>query len=410
MPLDVKHIFVEVERKIALFFGSCRPLPPTPAMAFPDSPAELLQELVRIPSVNPDSAPGQGASGEGACALRVGELLAECGAEVVYEEVRPGRPNVVGRFPGGEGKPGLLFAPHLDTVSVAGMVVDPFGGEISDGRLYGRGACDTKGTAAAMLWALRERCGRLADLPVAVGFVGLMGEEAGQPGSIHFARHHGDEFSFAVVGEPTSLETVHAHKGCLWHRLSAVGRSCHGSTPERGDNAIRKLMPVLEALLVHLEEAFPRYSDEVLGKPTVSLGTIRGGSSPNIVPDSCEAFLDVRETPALHAAGGSAGLIREFLGRPEWQGRVSLETLGDSKPLLTDPGEDGVRRLLSIGSSLAIAPWYCDAGRLAEGGIPSVACGPGNIAQAHTKDEFLALADLEAGCDFYGRFLDTYLA
>ncbi len=377
-------------------------------MTFPDSPADLLRELIRIPSVNPDSAPDQGATGEAACAVHVGELLGLLGAEVTFEEVLPGRPNVIGRFPGGGEKPGLLFAPHLDTVSVAGMTIDPYGGGIAEGRIHGRGASDTKGTMAAMLWALHERRDEIASLEARIAFVGLMGEEAGQPGSKHFARHHGSEFSFAVVGEPTSLEVVHAHKGCLWHRLSTRGISCHGSTPERGENAIRKLLPVLEALLAHLEECLPEYANPVLGNPTVSLGTIQGGSSPNIVPAACEAFLDIRETPALHAAGGSGGLIRRFLEERGWSDLVTVESRGDSKPLLTDPATDGVQRLLSIGSRLTTAPWYCDAGRLAEGGIAAVAVGPGSIAQAHTKDEYLAVADLEAGCDFYGRFLDTY--
>ncbi len=379
-------------------------------MRFPETPASLLQDLIRIPSVNPDAADDPDAAGEGACARRVGELLAACGAETTFEEVLPGRPNVIGRFPGGEGKPGLLFAPHLDTVSVAGMTIAPFGGEISGGRIHGRGASDTKGTMAAMLWALHELRDEIPRLPVAVAFVGLMGEEAGQPGSKHFAKRHGGEFAFAIVGEPTSLETVHAHKGCVWHRLSASGHSCHGSTPERGENAIRKLLPPLEALIAHLEARLPGYADAVMGRPTVSLGMLRGGSSPNIVPATCEAILDIRETPALYDAGGSARLVREFLDAPEWSGTLSVETVGDSKPLLTDPETDGVRRLLSIGSSLASAPWYCDAGRLSEGGIPSVACGPGSIAQAHTKDEYLALSDLEAGCDFYRRFLETYRA
>jgi len=377
-------------------------------MTFPDSPVDLLRQLIRIPSVNPDSAPGQGATGEAACAEHAGALLQALGAEVTFEEVQPGRPNVIGRFPGGEDKPGLLFAPHLDTVSVAGMTIDPFAGEVSGGRIHGRGASDTKGTMAAMLWALHELRADLSALPVRVAFVGLMGEEAGQPGSIHFARHHGDEFSFAVVGEPTELEVVHAHKGCLWHRLSTKGVSCHGSTPERGENAIRKLLPVLEALLIHLEERLPDFADPVLGCPTVSLGTLHGGSSPNIVPATCEAFLDIRETPGLYDAGGSGLLIREFLQDRGWADLVVVESRGDSKPLLTDPETDGVQRLLSIGSRLTTAPWYCDAGRLAEGGIASVACGPGSIVQAHTKDEFLAVADLEAGCDFYRRFLETY--
>ncbi|RFC41596.1 MAG: acetylornithine deacetylase, partial [Verrucomicrobia bacterium] len=226
-------------------------------MTFPDSPTDLLRDLIRIPSVNPESAPDQGATGEFDCARHVGALLKTLGADVVFEEVVPGRPNVIGRFPGGEGKPGLLLAPHLDTVSVAGMTIDPFGGEISGGLVYGRGASDTKGTMAGMLWALHEIRDQISDLEVAVAFVGLMGEEAGQPGSKHFAQNHGREFSFAVVGEPTSLEVVHAHKGCLWHRLSTKGVSCHGSAPEKGENAIRKLIPVIEALLLHLEECLP---------------------------------------------------------------------------------------------------------------------------------------------------------
>lgn len=377
-------------------------------MDLPKSPASLLQTLVRIPSVNPDSSPGQGATGEAACAREVGDFLEAIGAKVVFEEVLPGRPNVVARFPGGEGKPGVLLAPHLDTVSVAGMTIDPFSGEIADGRLYGRGATDTKGTMAAMLWALSELRDELPRLSVSVAFAGLIGEEAGQQGSKHFARHHGGEFSFAVVGEPTSLEIVHAHKSCVWHRCFSAGRSCHGSTPELGENAIRKLLPALGGALAHLEERFPEFRDPVLGSPTVNLGMLRGGSSPNIVPDSCEAWLDVRETPALYEAGGSGVLLRDFFAASEWEGEVEFETVVDSRPLLTDPATDGVGRLLSIGSRLTIAPWYCDAGRLAEGGIPSVACGPGDIAQAHTEDESLALADLEAGADFYRRFLETY--
>ncbi|MCG8602600.1 MAG: M20/M25/M40 family metallo-hydrolase [Verrucomicrobiales bacterium] len=374
----------------------------------PDSVISLLQELVKIPSVNPDSAPGQDAPGEKQCAERVGEFLKHCGAEVSFEEVLPGRPNVIGRFPGGENKPGLLFAPHTDTVSVRGMTIEPFSGEIRDGKLFGRGASDTKGTMAAMLWSLHELREVIPSLSHAVTFVGLMGEEAGQPGAIHFAEHHADEFSFAVVGEPTGLETVHASKGCVWLELSTEGVSCHGSTPERGENAIRKLLPVLEPLLVALERELPSFSDPVLGNPTVSLGEFSGGSSPNIVPSSCRAVLDFRETPAFHAAGGCEALVSRLLADFDPQGKISTRILGHSVPLFTDPETDGVKRLQSIGSKLTTAPWFCDAGRLGEKGLAAVAVGPGNIAQAHTKDEFLAIEDLENGVKFYSDFIRTF--
>lgn len=369
---------------------------------------ELLQELIRIPSVNPDGAPRQGATGEAAMAEAVGQFLELCGAEVRFEEVLPDRPNVIGDFPGGQGKPGLLFAPHIDTVSVKGMTIDPFAAEIRDGKIFGRGASDTKGTLAAMLWAFHELRDELPNLDVAVSFVGLMGEEAGQPGSQHFAATHADKFAFAVVGEPTNLETVYAHKGCVWLELSAGGRSCHGSTPQLGDNAIRKLSRILEDLILELEETLDSYADKTLGKPTVSLGQIEGGTSPNIVPSSCRATLDFRETPALHAAGGSYSLVTKILQERQLEDEISVRIIGDSVPLLVDPETDGIKKLQSIGSKLETAPWFCDAGRLAEEGLPAVACGPGNIAQAHTKDEFLTIADLEAGVAFYKRFLETY--
>jgi acetylornithine deacetylase/succinyl-diaminopimelate desuccinylase-like protein len=119
---------------------------------------DIASALIRIPSVNPDGGdPGTDQTGEAACASWVADFLRGCGAEVSLREVLPSRPNVVGRFPSrrAAGRR-ILLAPHLDTVSVAGMTIDPFSGEVRDGKLLGRGASDTKGTAAAMLWALRQ--------------------------------------------------------------------------------------------------------------------------------------------------------------------------------------------------------------------------------------------------------------
>lgn len=376
----------------------------------PSSVTEVLQELIRIPSVNPDGSSDADAAGEMECAEWVGAFLRAAGADVAFEEVLPNRPNVIGRFPHPSNQPAILFAPHTDTVSVRGMTVDPFGGEIQDGRIYGRGASDTKGTMAAMLWALYELREVLPTLTRPMAFVGLMGEEAGQPGSKHFATHHAAEFEFAVVGEPTELETVYAHKGCVWLRLTSKGVSCHGSTPHLGENAVRKMLPVLEALLPELEDQLSGFTDETLGSPTVSLGGINGGTSPNIVPSHCSAILDCRETPALAKAGGVEALVRDLLKKIEGGTEIEVAKTGDSVPLLTAPETEGIRKLQSIGSKLVTAPWFCDAGRLGEKGLAAVACGPGKIAQAHTKDEFLATDDLEAGVEFYKKFILTYQA
>ena len=375
----------------------------------PKSPVELLQRLISIPSVNPEGDPGIDQTGEGECAAWVANFLEQqCGAEVILEEILPDRPNVVARFPS-ENSPGekkrILFAPHTDTVSVRNMTIDPFSGEERDGRIWGRGASDTKGTMAAMLWMLHSIRDDIPKLGVEVGFVGLMGEEAAQHGSKHFADNHGDEYDFAVVGEPTELKTVYTHKGCNWIDLVTRGVSAHGATPERGENAIRKMTSLIELVMPKLEAALPDYHDAVLGNPTVSLGKMSGGQCTNIVPAECRASLDFRETPSLRAAGGSLGMLKNILEENGWIDQVGIEIEVDSVPLQTDPANFGVQALLAIGSELTFAPWFCDAGRLADGGIPSVAVGPGSIDQAHTKDEFLAVDDLLGGVAFYEKFL-----
>ena len=144
------------------------------------SVVDLCQALVQIPSENPS---GSAAShGEEAIARFVGEFLESLGAQVEYEEIGAGRPNVYGLWPVPPGtSQRILFAPHLDTVTVEGMTVDPFLGKCLDGKLYGRGSSDTKGSMAAMLWALKSV--DLSKLNVAVGFAGLADEEFEQLGA-----------------------------------------------------------------------------------------------------------------------------------------------------------------------------------------------------------------------------------
>jgi len=375
---------------------------------------DILQSLVRLPSVNPDGAPDSPHAGERRVAEWTADFLHGLGAEAVLEEVLPGRPNVFGHFAGGgqagRPKPRVLLAPHTDTVDVEGMTVDPFGAEVRDGRLYGRGACDTKGTMAAMLAALEELgAERLAGLGSAVSFVGLIGEETGQHGSRHLARNHGTEYAFALVGEPTSCGIVHTHKGCSWLTLETRGVACHGSTPERGRSAILEMVPVVIALSAGLTARFGsgEFDHPVLGAPTMNIGTIRGGTRPNIVPGRCEIELDIRETPALHRHGVRR-VLDEWAEAARLTGAVTIRGGSSCAPLDTPADDPYVQKLAALGAPLIGAPWFCDAAWLAaEGGIPSVAAGPGSIAQAHTADEFIEVADLEEGVRFYRRFLES---
>ena len=362
----------------------------------------LLRALVRVPSVNPAGDAGTSEVGEKQCAGFIADRLSALGAHAELREVLPDRPNVLGRFPTDRpGKPKLFLCPHVDTVSVLGMTIDPFAAELRDGRIYGRGSTDTKGTLAAMLWALWLLRDDLPHLQHEIWFAGLMGEEAGNEGAAALAADHPDA-DFALVGEPTGCDLVYKTKGVVWLRLVTRGRAVHNATPERGENAVYKMADVLRHLRDELPRELAAWTDPVLGPPTASVGTVRGGSKINIVPDACVAEVDLRIVPAQDRAG-LVDWITAQLRRvcPD----VSVEYLRGNPPLDTAPDHPCVRALQSAGGKLVGAPWFCDGSLLAAGGIPAVAAGPGDIAQAHTADEFLAIDDLHAGVEFYKRFL-----
>jgi acetylornithine deacetylase/succinyl-diaminopimelate desuccinylase-like protein len=350
--------------------------------------------------VNPEGDPGTTGTGEAQLAEWLGEWLRGLGAVVQLREVLPGRPNLVARFPSNrDGKPRLLLAPHTDTVSVLGMTIPPFAAEIRDGKIWGRGASDTKGPMAAMLWALRELRPRLAELGHEIWFAGLVSEEAGQHGSKALARE--EKFDFVIAGEPTDLQVVHTHKGSAFLQLRTTGKAGHASRPELGENAIAKMLDVLAFIRRELAPEFAALSDPILGSPTISIGTIRGGSKTNIIPDACEATVDLRFIPAQFVPGFAEKLTDRLRAIcPD----IAVD-LSPAPPLYTDPAHPVIKLLGECGAQPVGAPWFCDACFFAEQGMPAVALGPGSIAQAHTRDEFITVADLEKGVEFFRRFL-----
>jgi acetylornithine deacetylase/succinyl-diaminopimelate desuccinylase-like protein len=377
--------------------------------SLPTNVTELCQALVRIPSVNPDGDPGTDQTGEHACAEFIGEFLRAAGAEVFLDDVEPGRPNVIGRFasepsPDGKAKPRICFGPHTDTVSVGGMTIAPFSGEVRDGCVWGRGASDTKGPMASMLWALHETRHLIPTLPVEIHFVGFMSEESAQLGSQHFAKNHGP-YDLAIVGEPTSLKTVFKHKGCLWADIHTQGIAVHGATPELGVNAIVKMAAIVHGLDTTFRQQLIDLggTDEWLGASTINLGMIRGGTRSNIVADHCTLRVDMRTTPGLIRAGGALAALTRFVHQID--PTATIQPLPETFPLDTDPANPWVQKLVSCGAELTGAPWFCDAAFLAISGTPAIAIGPGSIAQAHTKDEFIRIQDLEDGAAFFTRFI-----
>jgi acetylornithine deacetylase/succinyl-diaminopimelate desuccinylase-like protein len=362
------------------------------------SVVDLCRALVQIPSENPSAS--SESRGEETIAHFVGAFLENIGAKVEYEEIAPSRLNVYGLWP----KPTpdsqrILFAPHLDTVSVQGMTVDPFAANIQDGRIYGRGASDTKASMAAMLWALKSIDCRKLD--IAVGFAGLADEESGQIGAkAAAARHLAD---FVIAGEPTGLDVVYTHKGTAWIEVATEGKSAHAATPERGINAIDRMNAALRLLSEQFPKICPASDHPILGPATLSVGRIQGGSKINVVPERCVAEVDIRVLPGQESVFSD---IERFF--EEQRIPATIKLLKGSRPLFTDPEHPMIERLAKIGSKRVGASWFCDAAVFADAGIPAIALGPGSIAQAHTADEFIEIAELERGAEFFTNFLRSF--
>jgi acetylornithine deacetylase/succinyl-diaminopimelate desuccinylase-like protein len=373
-------------------------------MAAPGNVVDLLRDLVSIPSVNPAGDPGTDQTGEQAIGEYVANFLRVCGADVALRHVEIGRPNVVASFTPAQPSAHIAFAPHLDTVSIAGMTIPAFDPAIRDGRLYGRGSTDTKGPMAAALWALKEWSEtKRADSRIKWSFLGLMGEEAGNDGALAVAKS-GFSSDLTLVLEPTELGVVTAHKGALWMDVETTGVACHGAIPEQGRSAIYAMRRVLEEIENGVIPDLARQLHPKLGCTSMNVGTITGGSKINIVPDRCRIEVDCRVVPGVDG--------EKF--RTEFEARLRelvpdllVRTQRSNQPLDTDETLPWVQRLGQTARGFTTAPWFSDASFLSSPKCPSVCIGPGNIAQAHTKDEFISVRDLEEGVEFFRRWIDV---
>lgn len=367
---------------------------------------KLLRELIALPSVNPAFLPkGDPRAGERRVADYIAAWSAKAGLEVDLQTVAPRRRNVLCRLvPPGRVRHRILLAPHLDTVSVVSdnQLVPVRKG----GRIHGRGACDTKGSVASMLVALTDlaRSGKRPQHTEII-FAGLVDEENVQAGSRALVSS-GFRADLAVVGEPTRMRVVTAHKGNIWLKVETRGRAAHGATPQHGHNAIHEMAKVVDKLETRYRALLRRRRHRLLGHPTVSVGVIRGGTQANIVPDHCEIEVDRRTLPG-ETNGGIQSELKRLLR--EWGCRAVLESVKavDCPPMETDSQSPFVRDFLKLAGQQAGdgVHFFCDAAVLALGGIPAVVFGPGDIAQAHTAGEWISLAQLEGARSLLVRFL-----
>ena len=367
---------------------------------------ELLGRLVACPSVNPRGAvPAGPPFGEAAMAELLRALLTGWGAQVTVTEIAPGRPNLTARFAGRDPARSLMLEAHSDTVAVDGMVIPPFAPVVRDGRLYGRGACDTKGPMAAMLLGLRQVLDADGQPPVTVWFVSTCNEELGGTGARALI-DGGFRADAALVAEPTELSIVHAHKGALRVALETAGVAVHSANPDRGVNAIYQMVPVLERLQREAIPALRQVRHPLLGSPTLSVGTIHGGTQVNVVPARCRIELDRRLVPGEDREA----VLRQLCGADPVRAEVS-----EYYPVLEESRTSRIAQCTAaacqavLGQAiLTTAPYATNAGFFKAAGIPTVVFGPGSIAQAHTKDEFIELDQVSRAAAVYATIIRAW--
>jgi acetylornithine deacetylase/succinyl-diaminopimelate desuccinylase-like protein len=368
---------------------------------------KLLAELIALPSVNPTFLPPRHPhAGEKRVADFLMSVAARAGLEVEFQKVLPNRSNVIVRLrPRNKIRQTILLAPHLDTVGADGTRFIP---QRKNGRLHGRGACDTKGSVAAMLSALCELANaKSRPLETEIVFAGLIDEEHAQAGSRVLAASR-FKANLAIVGEPTRLQVVTAHKGSLWLELETRGQAAHGATPHLGKNAIHEMARIVDLLETNYAAQLRKRKHKLLGAATVNVGTISGGTQPNIVPDVCKISIDRRTLPD-ETETSVRREITALLRAKKLSAKIFNAKLAPALALETNLKLPLVQFFLkSVGQSKTLGvDYFCDAAVLSAGGIPSVVFGPGDVAQAHTADEWISLSELERGKNLLLRFLNS---
>lgn len=394
--------------------------------AIPQDVATLLQTMVRINTVNrgfPDGGDGEAelvaaletvAKAYGLDTLRL-PVAGHADQLLVTYEVDPGD--------AGSARPWMLFDSHLDTVSAAGMTIDPFAAELRDGKVWGRGACDTKGTGAAMLWAMKRYAqtdAAAGGRPNNVALLFSVDEEISMRGVASFVSNDlptlGWKPAAAVVGEPTELRPVVAHNGCLRWSITTHGRACHSSVPHEGVSAISAMVRVIDRIE---REYIPSLTAEhpLTGPAVCSINLIQGGTGINIIPEACSIQIDRRIVPGED----TQEVLREInaLLEPLTQGptpvRYTQQIAVDHPPATTRYNGAWVEQIqsvladqglptLALGAPFATHAAYFDAARL-----PAVVLGPGSPHPAHTRDEWVAVDQIERGVTLYEALMRTPL-
>lgn len=364
-------------------------------------PLALARQLVRVDSRNPALAPDS--AGERAAALTLAHTLESWGLSADLHDAAPGRPNVVARAGRGKGR-SLMLNGHLDVVGVAGMTHAPFGADERAGKLYGRGAADMKGGVAAMCAAAARAAARGISGEVIIAAV--VDEEHTSMGTRALLRR-GVHADAAIVGEPTGLAIMPAHKGFAWIEIEVHGRAAHGSRYDVGVDAILDAGIVLEELAALERDSLPSRRHPLLGRPSLHGSTIEGGTGWSTYPDRCVIRVERRTLPAEDAdeplAEVRAALARAQARRASLAAEARLvlaqapSEVASSSPIVCALSTALIDRneRVTVGGMTA----WTDAALLNDAGIPAICFGPGDIALAHAAEEWIDTREIERATD-----------
>jgi acetylornithine deacetylase len=368
---------------------------------------ETLKELVSINSVNPAfDGPGEAAYAD--------YLEQRCNARGIKNtrvKVLPNRDNVIMEVRCGHEDNVLLFESHMDVVSVKGME-SPFDPVIRDGKLWGRGSCDTKATMAGMLFALEYAAEHPDEFACDIVLVAAIDEEHSFAGALHLAQNLNQitgNVTGAVVGEPTEMQVVIAHKGVSRFTVETHGVASHTAVPELGTNAISAMRKVIAFFEDHYFPQLENKSHALCGKATGVVSMINGGVQINMVPPSCSIDVDRRVLPGEDSAEVLADIKVQLAEYLKGQ-NVSY----DVRPLLLDAALNTApdatisqaavttATQLQISPDLIGVPYGTDASKLQhEAALPGIVFGPGTINVAHTPHEFVPIDEVEKAAEFY---------
>lgn len=375
---------------------------------------DLTTRLVQLPTENP---PGN----EKAAAQFLKPLLSMMGFRVKILLSPQGRWNLIAERRWGKDGRTLIFNGHLDVVPAGDpsqWKYPPFQGKLHKGRIYGRGASDMKSGIASFIHALSMIDRSKIHLHQGAVILHLVSDEEshGHQGMGFLTRTEGIRGDAALVGEPSDLHPVIAHKGALWLRISTLGKSAHSARPHLGVNAIEKMTKLIHQInLIPMKQEHP-----LLGKPTLSIGTIRGGTKINIIPDCCEIELDRRMLPAERKEEVLKE-IKKKLDTVELQDpllQYRMEEIDFAEPSEIDPeeeiakiGVEAIRKVMGKKPPLRAFSGFTDSRfYINQCRIPTLILGPGDTNQIHTRDESVEVEALVRAAHIYAQIIINYLS